>query len=118
VLAVPQTAQGTVGVRELIELALQVNPACLPSRAVLPEGAEAVRGDRAEPAAEGPGPQVMFKLRQLTQQDAEHFLYEIVGVLGPDAVVTQPTMDEGRAQIDEPPPRARSRSAAQPLEQR
>ena len=53
----------------------------------------------------------------LADDDLEDLLREILRVLGRDAVATQPGVDQGRIEVNQPSPRDGIRPIVQPLQQ-
>src|SRR5579884_2801999 len=94
-----------------------VGPAHLDGRhGVLPPAlAPLVEGDGAEPAAEALVP-VVGELGQLADEDGEHLLHEVGGVVRLEAAAPRPVVDQRRVQIDEPGPGGLLVRAAQSLQ--
>src|SRR5437899_6990863 len=106
-LFVPEPAEGTVGIRKLVEHFLKMAAAGC-QRAVAPgmkESAQAVHGNRAQPAAEGAGSKVVTKVWQLANEDGKNFLNQVLGIGPLQQVAVKPATDERRIEIDQQPPR-------------
>src|SRR4051812_30603308 len=60
----------------------------------------------------------MLELRNLADDDLEDLLREVLRILGRDALATEPGVDQGSIEVNQPLPRDGIQAIVQPLEQR
>jgi hypothetical protein len=75
-----------------------------------------VREYGSEPGTEGASTWIVAKNRQFADQDAEHFLHQIVGIRLLERGAPKPGVQERRVQLDDPTPGLGVRAGAQTLQ--